>query len=136
MTGARSQPIRIAVIGAGVRGTAMARQVAACTTLEARIVAVAEPDRERRACFAKAFALPAPVVFASWEELVDRRDICDAVIIATMDNQHTEPALGSIRRGWHVLLEKPMADSHLDCLKIERAQRESGIVLSVCHTLR
>jgi len=60
----------------------------------------------------------------------------DAAIIATMDNQHAGPALACLRRGCHILIEKPLADTFEDCLLIEKAQRETGLVVSVCHTLR
>lgn len=127
-----NRPMRIAVIGAGVRGTALARKAAR----SAEIVAVAEPRALRRSSFAREFSLPESAAFASWEELCARAGDCDAAILATMDNQHTEPALACLRKGWHLLLEKPMADSLEACQSIERAQREAGVALSVCHTLR
>lgn len=125
--------VRIAVIGAGMRGTALARKAAGRS---AEVVAVAEPGAERRAGFSRDFSLPESAAFASWEELCASVVDCDAAIIATMDNQHTDPALACLRRGWHLLLEKPMADSLEGCMAIERAQRETGSALSVCHTLR
>lgn len=127
------RPVRIAVIGAGVRGAALARKAAGCS---AEIVAVAEPVAARRSRFGQEFSLPRSAVFASWEELCARTDDCDAAIIATMDHQHTGPALACLRKAWHLLLEKPMADSLEDCQAIEKAQRETGVALSVCHTLR
>ena len=40
---------------------------------------------------------------------------CDAAVIATLDNQHAGPAMACLNRGWHVLLEKPLADKFQDC---------------------
>jgi predicted dehydrogenase len=128
-----NREIRIAVVGAGMRGAALARQAAHCS---AKVVAVAEPEVARRSSFAQEFSLPGSAVFASWEALCGREDLCDAAIIATMDHQHTAPALACLRQGWHLLLEKPLADSLEACRAIEAAQREAGVVLSVCHTLR
>jgi predicted dehydrogenase len=125
-------PPRIAVIGAGIRGSALARQAAA---LGAAVAAVAEPDPDRRAAFAREFDLPPGAAAASWEDL-DPRTGCGAAIVATLDHQHTGPALACLGRGWHLLLEKPMAATLADCLAIEAAQRQAGVVLSVCHTLR
>jgi len=125
--------LRIAVIGAGTRGTALARHAAA---QGAAIAAVAEPDRGRREAFAREFAVPAAGVVASWEALEGRDPGCDAAILATLDHQHAGPAQACLRRGWHLLLEKPMAATLEDCLAIEAAQRRAGVVLSVCHTLR
>jgi len=74
--------------------------------------------------------------FASWQAFADSSLACDAAIIATLDNQHTGPALACLGRGYHLLIEKPLADTLEDCVLIEKAQRERGLVVSVCHTLR
>jgi predicted dehydrogenase len=60
----------------------------------------------------------------------------DGVVIATMDKDHVDPAVACLGRGWHVILEKPMAPNLADCQRIEAAQRASGKMLSVCHSLR
>lgn len=128
-------PVRVAVIGAGMRGTHLARQLAKHLPA-ARIVAVADPNPDRCVQIAREHGLPEQVVFAGWEEFIAREIKCDAAIIATMDNQHTGPALACLRRGLHLLLEKPMADTFEDCLAIVKAQGNSGRIVSVCHTLR
>jgi predicted dehydrogenase len=125
------KPITLAVIGAGTRGTALARKAAA---LGARIGAVAEPDAGRREGFAAEFQVPR--AYAAWEQLVQDGPPCQAAILATLDNQHTGPALACLERGWHLLLEKPMADTLEDCTAIASAQERTGAVLAVCHTLR
>ncbi len=53
-----------------------------------------------------------------------------------MDNQHTGPATTCLGRGRHILLEKPLADTFEDCLRIENAQNNTDRVVSVCYTLR
>lgn len=128
-------PLKVVVIGAGTRGVHLARQLAHSAPA-ARVVAVAEPNPERRAQFALEHGLPGKVAFAGWEEFIAREMKCDAAIIATMDNQHTGPALACLRRGLHLLLEKPMADTFEDCLSIVKAQGNSDRIISVCHTLR
>ena len=127
--------INVAVIAAGVRGSHLARQVAACPAT-ARIVAVAEPDDDRRRRFAQAYGLAECAQFASWEALCDSAVPFDAAIVATLDNQHAAPVLACLRRGCHVLVEKPLADTLEGCLLIEEAQQRAGRVVSVCHTLR
>jgi predicted dehydrogenase len=129
------KPLRIAVIGAGVRGTSLARKLVS-SGYDVRVTAVAEPDNERRISFAEEFNLPETAAFRGWEELTAKFDDCDAVIIATLDNQHSEPALASLERGWHILLEKPIADTFADCKRIVEAQKMKKKVVAVCHTLR
>ena len=128
-------PCRIAVIGAGVRGTHLAEQLAHIT-IPSQVVAVAEPIAERRISFAREYGLPFNAQFDSWETLVNSFLPFDAAIIATLDNQHAGPALACLKRGCHILVEKPLADTYQDCVLIERSQRETGFVVSVCHTLR
>ncbi len=58
------------------------------------------------------------------------------MIIATPDAQHAEPAVEFARLGYHILLEKPMATSEQDALRIIEAVRAAGVMLAVCHVLR
>ncbi len=129
------EPLRIAVIGAGVRGTSLARHLSS-SEFSSEIVAVAEPDEERRNNFAQNYSLPDHAKFTSWQAFIDSSTMCDAVIIATMDNQHTGPAVACLRRGCHLLIEKPLADTFEECRIIEKTQSETKLVVSVCHTLR
>lgn len=124
--------IGVVVIGAGVRGSHLARQLPS----SCEVVGVADPNCERRTDMAIEYGLTASAQFASWEDFIESSLECDAVIIATMDNQHTGPALACLRRGCHLLIEKPLSDTLEGCLEIERMQRETGLVVSVCHTLR
>ena len=128
-------PLRIAVIGAGVRGTSLTRKLAS-SEFPTRVVAVAEPVHERRTAFAQQYDLPKDAQFPSWQVFVDSPVVCDAVIVATMDDQHTNPVVACLRRGCHILVEKPLADTFVGCQSIVSAQRKAGLVVSVCHTLR
>lgn len=125
----------MAIIGAGVRGTSLARKLT-LSGFGAKVVAVAEPDAEKRNSFVKEFNLPGEAAFGGWNSLVSDLKECDAAIIATLDNQHTGPALASLKRGWHILIEKPLADTFEDCIRIVEAQKKSSKVVAVCHTLR
>jgi predicted dehydrogenase len=71
-----------------------------------------------------------------------RPKFADAVIIATQDRQHCAPALAFARRGYDILLEKPMAPTEAECRKIVRAARRARrgdgarAVFAVCHVMR
>ncbi|MBQ5617250.1 MAG: Gfo/Idh/MocA family oxidoreductase, partial [Bacteroidaceae bacterium] len=43
---------------------------------------------------------------------------------------------GTIESGYHVLLEKPIAQTLEECLTIGEAARKKGVLVSVCHVLR
>ncbi len=127
--------VRALVLGAGSRGNAYAAY-SRVRPEELEIAAVAEPNRERREQFAKRYRIGPENCFASWEEALDAPKLADAVFVCTLDEIHTLPALKALELGYDVLLEKPMSNTEQECRAIERAARESGRVLTVCHVLR
>ena len=127
-------PVRIAVAGAGLRGSAYARTAAAAGG--AVITAVAEPDRERRERFAAEHGIPSEHVFTDWADLAAAPKLADAAIVATQDGEHVGPAVALAKAGYHLMLEKPMATTEADCAAIVEAAECSGVMLAVCHVLR
>ena len=127
--------VRALVLGAGSRGNAYAAYSRECPD-ELEIVAVAEPDQKRRELFAKRYQIEPTKCFKSWEEALTEPKMADAVFVCTLDEMHTAPALKAMECGYDVLLEKPMSNTEEECIAIERAARESGRVLTVCHVLR
>lgn len=127
--------VRALVLGAGSRGNAYAAYSRECPD-ELEVVAVAEPDRKRREQFAGRYQIEPAKCFGSWEEALAEPKMADAVFVCTLDEMHTEPALRALELGYDVLLEKPMSNTEEECIAIERAARESGRVLTVCHVLR
>src|SRR5690349_11643045 len=99
------RPVRLAVLGAGSRGRAYGTWVLAHPD-RARVVAVADPDPDRVQRYAAAHDAAA---YGDWRELMDARPDVDAVVIATLDSLHVEPALAAAAQGRHILLEKPIA---------------------------
>jgi len=128
-------PRTVAILGAGDRGTGFGRLIAQFPQF-AKVVAVAEPRDEYRRAFAAAHGLADGMVFRNWEEFCARGQLCDAVVISTMDRQHAGAAVACLQRGYDVLLEKPMAPTLPECRAIEQAQRRTGGILAVCHSLR
>ncbi|TYB61474.1 Gfo/Idh/MocA family oxidoreductase [Nonomuraea sp. PA05] len=120
--------VTLAVVGAGSRGTSYARH--AVETGRARVVAVADPLAGRRDRF------PEAAPYADWRDLAALPRQADAVIIATQDRDHVEPAVRFAELGYDILLEKPMAVSEDDCRAIVAAAERSGAVFAVCHVLR
>jgi predicted dehydrogenase len=103
---------------------------------EIQVVAVAELDPERRARFAEAHGLPPERVFADHHELFAQGQLADALINTTMDRQHVETTLGALQAGYDVLLEKPMATTPHDCVRLVRASESAGKMLHICHVMR
>ena len=128
-------PVSVAIIGAGSRGGMFGELVAGMPEL-GRVAAVAELRDAWRDRFAERHGLPTSAVFRDWRELFDGPRRCDAIVVATLDRDHAEPAIAASRLGYHLLLEKPMAVKLEDCRAIAAAQKAAGTVSSVCHSLR
>jgi len=128
-------PASLLVVGAGDRGRTYGAYALAHPD-EARVVAVAEPDPARRERFACDHGLDPSRCFDHWQAALDAGRSADAVVIATLDQDHAPPAVAFAEAGWDLLLEKPMATTADDCRRIARAARESGVVFAVCHVLR
>ncbi|HET6428572.1 MAG TPA: Gfo/Idh/MocA family oxidoreductase, partial [Phycisphaerae bacterium] len=129
------KPVRLLVVGAGSRGTGYGRYALSHPD-EAKVVAVAEPRQEYRRAMVEAHGIPAGNVFADWREAADRDRMADAVIIATQDTMHVEPAEAFAARGYAMLLEKPMAPDEAGCRRIVQAAVDNDILFAVCHVLR
>jgi predicted dehydrogenase len=121
--------VGLVVVGAGLRAQVYARRA---VQRGARIVAVAEPNQERRERFAVEFGVGA--VFSDWRG-IDRK-LADAAIIATPDRVHAEPAVALADLGYHLMLEKPMAPTEAEARRIAEAVERNGVIFALCHVLR
>jgi predicted dehydrogenase len=126
--------VTLALVGAGLRGQTYARHATAGG--QARVVAVAEPDPQRRESAAAEFGIPADRVYADWAGLAAAGRLADAAIVATQDRLHLAPAVALADLGYHLLLEKPMAPTEPEAAEIAAAAVRNGVILAVCHVLR
>ncbi len=131
-----SSPLTAIMIGAGERGYGAYAPYALAHPDEIQFVAVAEPNGERRARFAAAHAIPQHRRFDTWEDLLDRGKIADVALVCTMDTLHTTPAVAALEAGYDVLLEKPMATTLAECVRLVRTAERTGRLLQVAHVLR
>ncbi|WP_411076095.1 Gfo/Idh/MocA family protein [Streptomyces sp. cmx-4-7] len=92
---------RFGIVGTGKRGLTYARALEAAAG--AQLVSVSDLDSERASIVAGLVSADVEVV-GSLEPLLDR---CEALIIATPDDSHTEIALAALAAGRAVLCDKP-----------------------------
>lgn len=128
--------IRLGLIGAGERGANCYAPYALKYPAEVKFICVAERLKERREAFRKAHNIPEENCYEDWKELLANGYDLDGVIIATQDREHYEPAMAAIAAGYHILLEKPMAETAEKTREIVEAAQEKGVLLLVCHVLR
>lgn len=130
------RPIEAVLVGAGNRGRDAYGAYALRYPHQIKFVAVAEPIAERREKFARDHDIPPERQFASWEDLYAQGQLAPALVNCTMDRDHVASTLPALELGYHVLLEKPMATTPHDCVRLVRAAERAGRILQICHVLR
>lgn len=73
--------------------------------------------------------------YASFTEMYDK-ECPELVSIALPSSLHAEAAIQAIKRGIHVIIEKPMAMSIADADEIIRLSEEKGVKVAACHQNR
>jgi predicted dehydrogenase len=123
------RPLRVGVIGLGF-GAVHARvlneldgaELAAVCDLDGRRLAVATRGRTARG-------------YTEYEALL-REERLDAVVVALPTRLHEEAALAAIRRGVHLLVEKPLAPSLAEGRLLIEAAAKAGVRLMAGHIER
>ena len=124
------------LIGAGLRGAGVYAQYALSYPAEFKVVAVADPNRERLLKVCEEHKIPEEMRFNSYDELFSREKLADCAMVCTQDRMHFEPVMKAMEKGYHVLCEKPMSPNQDEIIQMGQAAKKFGRVLSVCHVLR
>lgn len=121
-------PLRIVLVGCGAIGEEVARRVYARPSLHYRVVAVVDTRPERAAAVAKLLGVAG---HASLAEAMAAGVQADAVDLRVPHDAHAEAAVGALRSGLHVLVEKPLATTLAEGRRIRAAAAGSGLVVAV-----
>ena len=130
-----SQQVKIVVIGAGNR-TNKYLEYAVRYPERLKLVGIVEPVEIRRRMVADKFGVDKEACFSSFDDFFANPIEADAVLIGTPEDKHYEPCMRAIEAGYHVLLEKPIAQTLQECLDIQEASKRKGVIVGVCHVLR
>jgi predicted dehydrogenase len=122
--------LKVAVVGAGVMGRHHANIYAVIPHVD--LVALVDPDPERREQAQKNYALP---TYANIEELLLYEQI-DAVSVAAPTSMHYSLTKQLLEAGVHVLVEKPVATEVKQAKELIDISRKCGLVLQVGHITR
>ena len=121
-------PLRLGVAGLGRGFMLMLPSLRRHPKVE--LVAAADPRPEARATFAAEFGA---TTHESVEALCADPSV-EAIYIATPHQLHVQHVRAAAAHGKHIMVEKPMALSVVDCQAMIDAAREAGVVLLVGHS--
>ena len=122
--------MKVGLIGAGFHGWHHGRVLN--ESYNAELVAVADVNPNIKDQVKNDFGCE---FYTDYKEMLKKESI-DAVSICLPDNNHVEPAIAAAIAGKHILLEKPMARTVENCLKIKKACDDNKVRLMVGHILR
>ena len=125
-------PVSIVAIGAGNRTNKYLEYVKQHPD-KVKLVGVVELNDIRRHKVAERFGLDASCCYSDYQEFFRSPLKADAVMICTPENMHFKPTMLAIEAGYHVLLEKPIAQTLEECQAIGKAAQKKGVLVSVCH---
>ena len=127
--------VRTAIVGCGSRGRAYAGY-----SLERpdkmKIVAIAEPVEYRRKLTGDMFGVARDKRFDSCDSLLASGIEVDAVINATMDQDHYDTAKKILNAGLDMLIEKPVCLNKEELIELYNLSKEKNCRVMVCHVLR
>lgn len=127
--------ISYVVVGAGNRGNVYSRYAKRFPE-NAKIVGVSDINEFRLKKMADAHNVPQENRFGDYHEIMAAPKLADAMVISLPDNLHYEACMLALAKGYHVLLEKPIAQTEKECRNILAQSRKYNRIVAVCHVLR
>ncbi len=122
------EPLRLGIAGLGLAGAFMIRAAAAHPHI--RLCAGMDPLPRPRLSFAQQFDAK---TYADYSDLC-RDPLIEAIYIASPHQFHSAQAVEALEHGKHVLVEKPLALTLVDCDAVIAAAERTGMTLIVGHT--
>lgn len=124
-----SKKVRVGIIGTG--WIAEAHMASYLKQADVEIVAGADLVEGKAEAFFEKFNVKAKC-YRSHKEMLDDESLkLDAVSVCTYNRTHAECTIYALKKGVHVLLEKPMCVTLDEAVAIRRAEKESGKLVSV-----
>ncbi len=125
-----SKKLRVGIIGTGWIAEPHAEAYKKFPDVE--IVALADLIPGKAAKFAQDRGIPNAKIYNSHKEMLDDESLkLDAVSVCTYNCQHEPCTTYALKKGVHVMLEKPMCVTLEEAIAICKAEKESGKIVSV-----
>ncbi|MCX8471598.1 MAG: Gfo/Idh/MocA family oxidoreductase [Chitinophagaceae bacterium] len=120
--------VKIGVLGAGHLGKIHIEQLLNIST--AQVIGFFDPNNENANLAIEKFGI---IRFENEDELIDA---CDAIDIVTPTILHFELAIKAIKKGKHVFIEKPIAQTSIEAEQISKMVQEANVKCQVGHVER
>jgi len=124
------EKLKFALIGTG--GIAQTYAQAFQTSQCCQLIAVADIRKESADAFAEPFGAKS---YADYKTLAENETV-DAVIVSTPPNSHPEIAMFFMRRGIHVLCEKPLCLSATEAREMLDCAEKTGVKFTMASKFR
>lgn len=125
-----SRKVRVGIIGTGWIAGSHINSYKRMPDVE--VVALADLIPGKAEEFKKTHEIDGAKCYLSHTEMLADEDLkLDAVSVCTYNRQHAPCAIDAMKKGIHVLLEKPMCVTTEEAIEICRAEKESGCILSI-----
>ncbi len=128
--------LKVAILGVGSRGANTYGDYLNTLKDKVEISAICDIDTTKLEHYQKAYHVSKEKCFTNWDDFFQAGKLADLLIIATLDQQHFEPAMKALDLNYHLLLEKPISPSISECIAIENKAKEKNRFVIICHVLR
>ncbi|NES64910.1 MAG: Gfo/Idh/MocA family oxidoreductase [Okeania sp. SIO2D1] len=124
--------IGIAIFGAGRWGTHLIRNF--CNHPQSRVIAIVDPNLEQLQAVQKRLQLDQDIaLLEDWTEALELPGI-EAVAIATPASTHYEIISAALKKGYHVLSEKPLTLEYSESVELCKLAEQQQRQLFIDHT--
>ncbi|WP_189311724.1 Gfo/Idh/MocA family oxidoreductase [Streptomyces brasiliensis] len=132
-TGTTATPLRVGLIGYGLAGSVFhAPLIAATDGLVLDTVVTSNPERQEQA----RAEFPDVRVAGTPEELFERAEELDLIVIASPNKTHVPLATAALKAGLPVVIDKPLAGTAAEARALAAHAEERGLLLSVFQNRR
>lgn len=120
--------LRVGIIGCGWIAEAHAISYKRCPDVD--IVAGADLVPGKAEAFFKRMGMEGVKCYLDHISMLDNEEL-DAVSVCTYNQTHAECTIYALKKGVHVLVEKPMCVTLEEAIEMRKAEKESGKILSI-----
>lgn len=136
MTNITNKKMKVAVIGCGARGKDVYAMNQRKFPDQMEIVAAVDTDINKLKEMQDKFGLTPEQCYTDADEFFQKPCMADVAFICTLDQLHYEHAIKAMKKGYHLLLEKPISPDLKECVEIGEVAKKYNRHVVVCHVLR